>query len=236
MQLRKEPGFVTPTQIQPLSTRLWTARAGKQTPRPPPLSSPVSGAKHSCGVLDSDIKGVKQKHWWVLTLRWQSSGCWKADHTWLQSLKLQHRFRRAADSKFHFTYLSVYSRPFIIQQTKEKKKKAGTCSRFSAVTLQNMWNKKIWALWTHPFTWSQVKSPDHFTLKVFTAKKTKPKTNTRWGRAICEKKSDFWSETEQQLRLAGIKCPDIHKPQCPHFGEIIKVKPSLISALLCLWL
>lgn len=67
-------------------------------------------------------------------------------------------------------------------------------------------------------------------------KKTKPKTNTRWGRAICEKKSDFWSETEQQLRLAGIKCPDIHKPQCPHFGEIIKVKPSLISALLCLWL
>lgn len=61
----------------------------------------------------------------------------------------------------------------------KKKKKAGTCSRFSAVTLQNMWNKKIWALWTHPFTWSQVKSPDHFTLKVFTAKKTKPKTNTR---------------------------------------------------------
>lgn len=41
MQLRKKPGFVTPTQIQPLSTRLWTARAGKQTPRrPPPLSSP----------------------------------------------------------------------------------------------------------------------------------------------------------------------------------------------------
>lgn len=124
--------------------------------------------------------------------------------------------------------------PFHPPTDKRKKKKAGTRSRFSAVTLQNMWNKKIWALWTHPFTWSQVKSPDHFTLKVFTAKNTK--TNTRWGRAICEKKSDFWSETEQQLRLAGIKCPDIHKPQCPHFGEIIKVKPSLISALLCLWL
>lgn len=74
-----------PYRSTPLSTRLWTVWAWKQTRPPLSLFHPHSAwAKHSWGA--TQWHGEEGRGGEVLTLGWQTTDYWKGDNKWTPSL------------------------------------------------------------------------------------------------------------------------------------------------------